>query len=242
MNENFFFFVVCPYAALALVVVGTAVRYVLARRRPDLLRAQMREAKSVFTGRIFWLSLGGLMVAHGVGLVLPHAVLSWNSSPARLYLSEGLALALGLAALATGSHMVWKHLERQGGGLFDEVCDTVFLALLFVVTVSGLLVAVVYRWGSSWGVMTLTPYAVSLLRGVPAVNFIKEMPFLVQLHVLSTFAAVAVIPLTRLSSLMVSVVEVALDLVARPFSAAQDRVEVWIQKHNPSAWFWPDED
>jgi len=241
MNDNFFY-VVCPYATLVLFVVGTAVRCVLMRRRRDLLRAQMREAESVFRARIFWLSLAGLMVAHGAGLVLPRAVLSWNLSPARLYFSEGLALVLGLAALATGSHIVWKHLERPGGGLFHEVCDTVFLALLFVVIVSGLLVAVVYRWGSSWGVMTLTPYALSLLFGAPAANFVTEMPFLVQLHVLSSFAAVAVIPLTRLSVLMVSVLEICLDLVARPLSAAQYRMETWIQKLNPGAWLWPDED
>jgi nitrate reductase gamma subunit len=241
MNDNFFF-AVCPYLALAFVVVGTLVRYLLVRRRPELLSAQISDVRSVFTGRIFWLTLAGLMVAHGVGLVLPHAVLSWNSSPARLYLSEGLALILGLAALATGAHIVWKHLNRPGGGLFDEVSDTVFLALLFVVIVSGLLVAIEYRWGSSWGVMTLTPYALSVLRGEPTVNFIKEMPYLVQLHVLSTFAAVAVIPLTRLSALMVAVVAICLELVARPFSSAQDRVETWIQRHNPSTWFWPDED
>ncbi|MBO0912632.1 MAG: respiratory nitrate reductase subunit gamma, partial [Acidobacteria bacterium] len=144
MNDSFLF-ALCPYLAFALLVVGTAVRYLLARRRPDLLRAQMREAKSVFTSRIFWLSMAGLMLAHGVGLILPGAVLSWNLSPARLYLSEGLAFALGLAALATGSHMIWKHLERHGGGLFDEVSDTVFLALVFVVIVSGLLVAIEYR-------------------------------------------------------------------------------------------------
>jgi nitrate reductase gamma subunit len=241
MNDNFLY-VVCPYATLALFVVGTAIRCVLARRHPDLLRTQMREAESVFSGRVFWLSLAGLMVAHGVGLVLPRAVLSWNASPARLYLSEGLALALGLGALATCSRIVWDHLKRHGESLFDEVCDTIFLALLFVAIVSGLGVAVEYRWGSSWGVMTLTPYVLSLIRGTPALNFIKEMPFLVQLHVLSTFAAVAVIPLTRLSALMVSVVEVCLDLVARPLSAAQDRAETWIRKHNPSTWLWPDED
>ncbi|MBO0911078.1 MAG: respiratory nitrate reductase subunit gamma, partial [Acidobacteria bacterium] len=141
-----------------------------------------------------------------------------------------------------GSHMIWKHLERHGGGLFDEVSDTVFLALVFVVIVSGLLVAIEYRWASSWGVMTLTPYALSLLRGTPAMNFITEMPFLVQLHVLSTFAAVAVVPLTRLSALSVSVLEICVELLVRPLSVAQDRAETWFQKFNPSAWFWPDED
>jgi nitrate reductase gamma subunit len=241
MNDNFFY-IACPYAALALFALGTAVRWVLARRRPDLLKAQIKQAESVFRGRIFWISLAGLMVAHGAGLLLPRALLSWNLSPARLYFSEGLALVFGLAALAAGSRMVWKHLERPGEGLFHDVCDTMFLALLFVGIVSGLLVAVVYRWGSSWGVMTLTPYAVSLLVGAPAVNFVAEMPFLVQLHVLSSFAVVAVIPLTRLSALMVSVVETCLDLLARPFSAAQDRMETWIQKLNPGAWLWPDED
>lgn len=241
MNDSSLF-ILWPYAALALLVVGTAFRYVLARRRPDLLAAEMSEAKAVFGGKIFWFSMVLLIVAHLVGLLLPRALLNWNASPARLYLLEGLGFALGLAAAVTGFILVWKHLGRSGHSLLAEICDTVFLALLLVVVVSGLLVAMKYRWGSSWGAMILTPYVVSVLRGTPALNFITELQPLVKLHVLSTVAAVAVIPLTRLSTLVVSVLHISVGLAGWPFAAAGRAAERWIRKHNPSAWFWPEED
>jgi hypothetical protein len=37
-------------------------------------------------------------------------------------------------------------------------------------------------------------------------------------------------------------VAICVEVVARPFSAAQYRTEMWIQKLNPGAWLWPDED
>jgi nitrate reductase gamma subunit len=214
----------------------------VASRRPNLLAAEIREAKTVFGARYFWSSLLVVIVIHGAGLLFPRAILSWNASPTCLYVLEGLAFAVSLAALGTCSRLVSRHLERSGGGWLTEVCDTVFLSLVFVVVVSGLFVALIYRWGSSWGAMTLTPYIISVLRGRPAVEFVTQMPFLVQLHVLSTFAAMAVLPLTRLSVFLVLVIDVSVGLLASPVSAAGRGIESFIRKRNLSARFWPEED
>lgn len=235
-------FVLWPYVGFALLVVGTLLRYLLALRRPAVLLAELAEAKVVFGGRIWWITAFTSLTGHLAGLLFPRAILSWNTSPARLYILEGLAFTVGLAALISGAALAWRHLRRTGRSVLTEVLDTVFLALVLVVIVSGLLVAVFHRWGSSWGVITLTPYIRSLLHGQPAPALAVQMPFLVRLHILATFAALAIVPLTRLATFPVVVLHGCLLLLNRPVRAAGNAIDSWLNKHNPSAWFWPEED
>ncbi|MGA2349758.1 MAG: respiratory nitrate reductase subunit gamma [Terracidiphilus sp.] len=235
-------FILWPYIAVALLVVGTLVRYLLASRQPSTLAAEMAEAKAVFGERFFRISMLVLIAGHVAGLLFPRAVLSWNSSATGLYLLEGVAFAAGLAAVASSSVLIWRHLKRPGQSHMAELFDTLFLALLFTVLASGVLIAVLYRWGSSWGEVTLGPYMTSLLRGQPAVQLATQLPDLVQLHVLATFAAIAVIPLTRLSTFLVAALQGCAVLISQPFRAASNAFAEWSNKRNPGRWFWPDED
>jgi len=223
-------------------VAGTLVRYLVATRQPSVLAAEMADAKTIFGGRLFRISVFVLIAGHVAGLLFPRAVLSWNSSTAGLYLLEGLALAAGLAAVASSAVMIWRHLERSGRSRMSEAFDALFLGLFFTVLVSGVLVAVLYRWGSSWGEITLGPYIDSLLRGQPAVQLATELPALVRLHVLATFAAIAVVPLTRLSIFLVVVLQGCVVLIAQPFRAVSSAFAEWSNNHNPGSWIWPDED
>jgi hypothetical protein len=68
------------------------------------------------------------------------------------------------------------------------------------------------------------------------------MPFLIRLHVVSAFAALAVIPATRLSAILVAGLNYSFNLMGRPLSFAKRGAEVWLSKHNPAAWLWPEED
>jgi nitrate reductase gamma subunit len=90
--------------------------------------------------------------------------------------------------------------------------------------------------------MTLQPYAMSILRGQPAILYVAQMPFLVQLHVLATFAALAVLPLTRLATLFIAAMNAGVALASLPMRAAANAFAGWTRKHNPSAVFWPEED
>jgi nitrate reductase gamma subunit len=237
------FFVLWPYAAFALLVAGTLLRYLMVWQRRSELADELSEAWAIFRGNKLWrLSLLVLLAGHLVGLLFPHAVLRWNSVPARLYANEGLLFVAGCVAVLTGGVLVWKQLGRSSSSFFASVFDTVFLGFLMVALVSGLAMAAMYRWGSSWGAITFAPYLVSLVRGEPAIDFVAQMPFLAQLHVLSSFAAIAVVPFTRLSTLLVGLIHGAVTLAARPISAVANAVGVWLSKHNPGALFWPEED
>lgn len=241
--RNSSFFVLWPYIAFALLVAGTLLRTLMMWRRPSELAAETSEAWTAFRGSKLWrLSLAVLVAGHFFGLLFPGAVLRWNSVSARLYAIEGLLFVAGCTAVFTGGVLIWKHMGRSSASFLASALDTVFLALLMVGLVSGLVIAGVYRWGSSWGAMTWAPYVISLLRGEPAVDLATQMPFVARLHVLSSFAAVAVVPFTRLSMLLVGLVHGSITLAQRPLTAIGNAGGAWLRKHNPGAWFWPEED
>jgi len=238
-----FLFAGCPYIAFSLLAVGLAVRYLLERKRMDAVKSEMAEGWSVFSGANMWrAAVALLLVVHASVLLLPQSLLAWNNNPVRLYLFEAIAFIAGLAALAGWAKLTWRQVSHGNRSVITELSDTVFLALLFVAIASGVLMAVLYRWGSSWGALVLTPYVTSILRGRPAPGLATQMPFLVRLHVFSAFAMLAVLPLTRLAAFFIFLMNSILALMGRPVSAAVHAAERWLRRHNPAPWLWPEED
>lgn len=236
-------FAASPYIAFSLLVMGLGVRYLLDRRQMPSVKEEMSEACSQFAGGPLWrVSLLLLVAAHLLGVVFPRAILWWNGNTRRLYLLEGAGLIVGVAALACGCALLYRHLGHSSGGMITELPDTVFFGLMFVGLLSGVLTAVLYRWGSAWSSVTLAPYMASLVRTKPAANLASEMPFLVRLHVFSAFAAIAVFPLTRLAAFVIFALNWAFVLLDRTFATTTRILEAWTRKHSPAAWLWPEED
>lgn len=242
MKTNFLFGIF-PYIALGLLAVGTVVRFLLFRKQPEIISSEITQAKIVFAGSGLWrISLVFLLIGHGMALAAPRMVLAWNSSSSRLYLLEGAAFTVGCAALGGWSALLWRSLKQHCGSTLNELADVVLLALLFAGIISGLLVAVLYRWGSTWGAMTLTPYFVSMLEGKPSAKFVVQMPFLVRLHVFSLFACFAILPATRIGTVLVAALRGVLGVAGKVGSAGERAAEGWFKKHNPAPWLWPEED
>lgn len=238
-----FLFAASPYIASSLLLVGIGVRYFLDRRNMATVEKEMAAAWSQFGGGTIWrVSLLLLVIAHLLGIVFPRAILWWNGATSRLYLLEGAGLIVGVSTLMCWCALLWRHLKHSSGGLITELSDTVFLALLLVGLLSGVLTAILYRWGSMWSSVTLAPYMASLVRAKPAANLASQMPFLIRLHVFSAFAAVAVFPLTRLAAFAIYVLNRALALLGGAFGSTTSALEAWMRKHSPAAWLWPEED
>lgn len=236
-------FAASPYIAFSLLLVGIGVRYFLDRRQMATAKKEMAEAWSQLRGGMVWrVSLLLLVIAHLLGVVFPRAILWWNGSTNRLYLLEGAGLIVGVSSLVCWCALLWRHLGHSNGGLITELSDTVFLSLMFVGFLSGVLTAIIYRWGSAWSSVILAPYVASLVHAKPAANFASQMPFLVRLHVFSAFAALAVFPLTRLAAAVILVLNWAIALLGSAFASITSILEAWIRKHNPAAWLWPEED
>ena len=240
-------FGVWPYVAILLFLGGLSLRCWLAGKRVGLLNLEFNRAKELFRGgRVWRLSLLLLLLGHLAGLLFPQQILLWNAVPLRLYGLEACFFAIGAVGLAGCCGLIWRHLGRSKGSVSRQVADSAFLSLLFAAVLSGLLMAVFYRWASSWGVLTLTPYVRSLFSGNPATALAAEMPFVTQIHVFSSLAALAALPFTRLAPLMVLPLRGALELFMKPATfltqTARRMVESAVVKYNPALRIWPEEE
>jgi nitrate reductase gamma subunit len=192
------------------------------------------------------ISLFLLLLGHLAGFLSPQRVLLWNSIPFRLYALEILGFGAGLSALGGWALLTWRHVRQSDASIGRQAADAVFLSLLFTTLLSGLLTAILFRWGSSWGVITLTPYVVSLFRGQPAVELVAGLPFLVRLHVFSAFATLAALPATRLGPVLIVPLSRGLRLILSPVQvlaySVSKMVEVMVRRLNPAIWIWPEDD
>jgi nitrate reductase gamma subunit len=191
---------------------------------------------------LFRLGLALLLFGHLAGLLFPRWILAWNGHPARLYLLESIAFVSGTAALLGWAAWAFRHVARPVSAVAADLADTVILSLLGVTLLAGLLSAALYRWSSSWGVLTITPYVRSLLRGEPRPAFASQLPFLVRLHLEAPLAALAIVPCTRLAPALLDIVQRPLRAIDALASAKAVAVQAWLAHHNPGRFIWPDED
>jgi nitrate reductase gamma subunit len=239
-------FQVFPYVALAILILGLGLRHALARRRPEAIRPAAKSAWQVFRGTAAWrIGLGVTALAHLACLFVPGAIRTWNGAPLRLYLLEGTGFVFGVVALIGLVQLLVHHIGRSLAahhGRLPEIADYALLSVLCVAAVSGLATAVLYRWGSSWAVGTLTPYLWSLGKGEPAIELVEQMPFLIRLHVFSWFAVIAVVPFTSAAMILVSAGDRVVLLAGRPITAATRAARKTLGKLSPARWLWPEED
>jgi nitrate reductase gamma subunit len=241
MNANVLFGT-WPYVAIALSIAGFAVRQLFDQGRPSAVEREAAEGWAVFGGgRVWRIALPFLFATHLLGLAVPRAILAWNQVPLRLYVLEGSGFLLGGLAIGAWADVMWKHSARRSTSLASAVADAVLLGLLFVALVSGLFMQALFRWGSSWGAATLTPYIVSILHGRPSVHLVEQMPFLVRLHVVSAFGVLAVLPFSRVAAILTVAVRRAMAPMA---ASAARRIGVFESRIGDRAkqWLWPEED
>jgi nitrate reductase gamma subunit len=232
-----------PYLSMGLFAAGMLFRYLRSRRRIAV------ESSDAATGRIgspgsmpLRLGLTLLLFGHLAGLLFPRSILAWNGKPLRLYLLESIAFVSGTAALLGWAERALRHVKSPVTAAAADLADTVFLSLLGVTLLAGLVSAALYRWSSSWGVLTVTPYVLSLLRGAPRPAFASQLPFPVQLHVAAPLAALALVPCTRLAPALLDIVRRPLRRIDAAASARVVAVRAFFAHHNPGRFLWPDED
>jgi nitrate reductase gamma subunit len=234
-------FAIWPYVALGASGSGLFVRYLFARRHIDEARAEVPEAKAIFAGgRVWRVSLCLLLTIHVLVLLAPRAILAWNGVPLRLYALEGSGFLFGALAVGGWAEAMWRHLSRPSASIKSAVGDAVLLGLLFVVLASGFFMQALYRWGSSWGAVTLTPYFVSLLRGKPVTDLVDQMPFLVRLHVASSFGVLVALPFSRVASFLIVALHGTVASIAAPAGRAARGVEARL-KARAAAWIWEED-
>jgi nitrate reductase gamma subunit len=193
MRDQLLFVVVPRLAALCCLV---AILIGLTRGRGNA--PQQPPAEPVEPGRglfrLWRYAIAVVLAGHVLAFAFPGTVLLWDRQFPRLIVLESVGLAAGIVALVSLFLTSARHLHRNASSF-----DTIAATLLILQIVSGLTIAVRYRWASSWAEVTLTPYLQSLFGLRPSVVLVARMPFVVQMHVFCAFAILAIVPLTLVS-------------------------------------------
>jgi nitrate reductase gamma subunit len=196
--SNYFFFIGLPYAALVIMLVGTAFRYFNFGFKVSSLSTQFLESKELFYGsQPFHWGLMFLFFGHLIGFLFPDSVLAWNSVPLRLIIIEVAAFGFGLAALYGLIMLILRRVRSRRLLMVTNKMDVVVYVILSTQIVSGLYVAFFSRWGSSWFASVLVPYLKSIFIFDPDIAAVATLPFAVKLHIVSAFIMIGIIPFTR---------------------------------------------
>ena len=214
MSGNEMLFVVFPYAAFALLVVVSIARWRLHQFTVSSMSSQLLESKRLFWGSIpFHWGLTLILIGHLAALIIPRSFELWNSVPLQLLLLEITGMALGLWALFGIVMLIARRIQVPRVRAVTTTMDGVVLGVILAQIVTGLLIAIGYRWGSFWGTSVFVPYVRSLLTFSPRPELVAALPVILKLHVLSFFVFVAIFPFSRL----VHIITLPLNYLTRPW-------------------------
>jgi nitrate reductase gamma subunit len=219
-------FVVAPFVSIVVLAV-LVVAAMLGTRHEIPVSVRPSAASPTGPRRpgrhpLLTIGLLGVLMGHVVMAAWPGEVARWTQDLPRLITFELALFALGLAALAGVAAAAWRGvLRRTDDGA--RVVDAAFLGVLLLALVSGLGVAVVYRWAAAWSAVTVTRYARSLVSLQPNLESLEAMPYLVKLHIFSSFIVVALLGFTRFLDVWLTTLLRATRVALGPFMTIADR-------------------
>ena len=195
---NNFFFIGLPYAALAVFLVGSIFRYFQLGFKVSSLSSQFLESRELFYGsRPFHWGVIFLFFGHAIAFLFPRTVVLWGSVPLRLVIIEVAALGFAISALFGLMMLIQRRFKNKRLLTVTSKMDVFVYIMLLTQIISGIWVAFFARWGSVWFASVLTPYLKSLFMFNPDIAAVSAMPLSVQIHIISAFVLIGMIPFTR---------------------------------------------
>lgn len=205
---NLMSFIVLPYGAFLIFIIGTIYRYKKNGFQVSSLSSQFLEGKKLFWGsQPFHWGLLIIFFGHLIAFLFPRAILAWNGEPVRLLILEISSFAFGLSVLLGLILLIKRRMTSRMLLVVSNKMDMLVYTILFVQVLSGLGVAFFVRWGSSWFSSVLTPYLRSIFSFNPDIVAVSEMPWLIQVHIVSAFVLIGIIPFTRFMHFLVAPID-----------------------------------
>lgn len=195
---NNFFFIGLPYAALTVLLVGSIFRYRRFGFKVSSLSTQFLESRELFYGsRPFHWGVIFLFFGHAFAFLFPRSVVIWGSVPLRLVILEATALGFAFSALLGLVMLIQRRFKNKRVLAVTSKMDVFVYIMLLTQIISGIWVAFFFRWGSVWFASVLSPYIKSLFYFNPDISAVSAMPLAVQVHIVSAFIFIGMIPFTR---------------------------------------------
>jgi nitrate reductase gamma subunit len=219
MISDFLLFGVLPYVATVIFLVMTIQRYRQRSFTYSSLSSQFLENQQHFWGSVpFHYGILFVLAGHVLAMLIPRSILWWNAEPLRLFALEITGLAFATLALVGLVNVVLRRRLNSKARVVTTPSDWILNGLLLVQIISGIGVAVMHGWGSSWFAVSMTPWLWSLARLSPDVSWIAPMPWLVKAHILNAWLLIVFFPFTRLVHILV---------VPNPYLWRRTQVVLW---------------
>lgn len=203
-NMDQLLFAVLPYAATITLLLVSIQRYRAQSFTFSSLSSQFLENKRHFWAMVpFHYGVFVVFIGHLLAFLMPQQVLRWNSAPFRLFALEITGLAFAVLTFVGLIAMVARRLTDGKMRVVTTPADLVLFLLLLVQILSGIAVAVLHPWGSSWFSAALTPYLWSLFKFNPDISYVVGLPALAKFHIVNAFIVVGMFPFTRLVHILV---------------------------------------
>ncbi len=202
--SDIFLLIALPYSALIVMLVGSVYVYRTQAYKVTSLSTQFLESRELFFGGLFmhW-GIIALFFGHLIAFLLPASVIAWDGSPVRLVILETAALIFGISFFAGVVILVYRRIHSKRLQMATTDMDLVVFAVLLAQAVTGIWIALTYRWGSAWFAAVLTPYLRSLFVLQPDLAAISAMPLIVKIHISTAFLLIGLIPFSRFMHFLV---------------------------------------
>ncbi len=211
---NNFLFIGLPYAALAVFIVGTIIRYINYGYQVSSLSSEFLEGRRLFWGsQPFHWGIIFLFLGHLIGFLFPRSVLLWNGHPVRLLIIEVTGFIFGLSAFVGLLNLFIRRITEARLKIVTNKMDLLIEIVLLLQIFTGLWVAFNYRWGSSWYASVMSPYLWSIFKFSPDVQSVIALPWMAKLHIIGAYLIVLLFPFTRLVHFLVA----PLHYIGRPY-------------------------
>lgn len=198
-------FGVFPYVAMVLFFFITINRYVRMKFSYSTLSSQFLENKHHFWALVpFHYGLIVVLAGHVIAFLIPRSILMWNSVPLRLYVLEVSGFICALLTFIGIFNVIIRRVTNSRVRKVTLTSDWLVYALLVIQITTGMEIALMYRWGSSWFASAIAPYLWSLIKLSPEIHLVTSLPLLIKFHIFGAFLLIAVFPFTRLVHVLVT--------------------------------------
>lgn len=199
------FFIALPYVSLVTFFLMTIVRYRTGAFTYSSLSSQFLENRQHFWALMpFHYGILTVLGMHIAAFLIPREVEWWARIPLRLWVMEIGMLAAGLLTLAGLVAAMARRRTNHKIAIVTSPADWVVLGLLLLQVLSGIGIAMMYPWGSSWFAIAVTPYLWSVAKLNPNMAVVSVMPGLIQFHIINAFLLIGFFPFTRLVHILVA--------------------------------------
>ncbi len=201
--SNVILFIVFPYVAVTLAVVGSLCRYFTNRFSFSSQSSEFIEKDKLFWGSTLWhYGIIPTLLIHLGGFTIPKVMAMLHSTPDLLYLTELMGKVFALMAMTGIVILLVRRLSSTRIRLLTTPMDWIVLVLLLNQIFLGLWTAFFYRWGAVWFIRTATPWIQSLALLNPQTQYVTVLPLVPKLHFLNAFLLTALFPFSRLVHLV----------------------------------------